>query len=375
VAKIRYGPTIADVRGSIGALSYSRNMADHYIATRSPRAASLTANATAARATLSAAAQAWRDLNSSQRTAWDALAADPPEIDYNPWAVQKYLTGFAWFVRVYTRQNSTSETLPTDPPADSQPTPPTITAATIATYGSADAASFITLTTPQPNLITNGGFEAPYTDGIAANWHVSGAAGLTPSQETVDVYAGAAAQKGIVIPSAQGAQFHSANISITTHAGYWISAATKVLTGRIAAIQVYSSGVGFITLCTNIANPEWMLRAIRSTAVAAGTYFMYTANYAAENASFLLDEFKITAPEYFILSAAINPSAGRQTPDHSYRLLHAGYSTTPTTISIGDALANLFGAYPAGWTLFLKLQRQTLSGLRSTPALFTTVTG
>jgi len=375
VAKIRYGPTIADVRGSIGALSYSRNMADHYIATRSPRAASLTANATTARATLSAAAQAWRDLNSSQRTAWNTLAATPPETDYDPWATQKYLTGFAWFVRVYARQNSTGETLPTDPPTDEQPDPPTITDATVAAYGSADDASYVTFTSPQPNLVPNGGFEAPYTGGVADQWTATNPARLTPSEETIDVYQGASAQKATFIAGVGWANLTSAYFPTIAHSGYWVSLATKIIANRLYNVNLYTTGGFYTNIFPPLTNPAWTLNTKLITPPATANSLIYATSISYDAATILFDACKITAPEHFILSAAINPSPGRQTPDHSYRLLHAGFSTTPTTISIGDALDATFGAYPAGWTLFLKLERQTISGLRSTPALFTTVTG
>lgn len=375
MAKIRYGPTIADVRGSIGALTYSRNTADHYIASRSPHAAPLTPNAIAARAILAAAAQAWRALTSSQRADWDTLAATPPEIDYDPWAIQKFLTGFAWFVRIYARQASTSETLPTAPPTDAQPTPPTITAAAIAPYGSINAASFITLTSPQPNLIANGGFEPPYTAGLANTWTKDAPADLVCTEETADVYAGASSQKGQVAAVAQTHWIRTPYFPLTTHPGHWFQCATKVLTNYLHRIYVISDGHALQQLYLNLTNPAWLLRYQLFTPNYNASHRLYVITYQSAAQAWLLDAFKLTAPEYFILSAAINPSAGRQTPDHSYRLLHAGYSTTPTTISIGNALANLFGAYPAGWTLFLKLERQSISGLRSTPALFTTVTG
>ena len=375
MAKIRYGPTIADVRGSVGPFTYTRNSAGHYIAQRSTKVSGLTARAVAARATLAAAAQAWRALSNVERIGWGTLAAAPPEIDYDPWAVQKFLSGFGWFVRIYTRQVSTSETLPTIAPTDGQPTPPWIWHATIAPYGSPNASSYVTFMSPQPNLIPNGGFEPPYITGLAHDWVIVNSARVIVSEESADVFAGNASQKVAIIIGDSSCSLKSAAFNLTTHPGHWISIASKVLAGRISVIRTLTPGVIFTNHWTNINNNTWIVRTTLHTPPSAGASYLYVTNYDAASGTCLLDAFKITAPEYFILSAAVSPSPGRQTPDQSYRLLHAGYSTTPTTISIGDALAALLGAYPAGWTVFLKLARQTISGLRSAPVLFTTTTG
>ena len=375
MAKIRYGPTIADVRGSVGPFTYTRNTAGHYIAQRSTKVSGLTARAVAARATLAAAAQAWRALTAVERIAWGTLAAVPPEIDYDPWAVQKFLSGFGWFVRIYTRQVSTSETLPTIPPTDAQPTPPTITAATIAAYGSPNGSSYVTFTSPQPNLIPNGGWEPPYTNGLAASWWRAVDADFVTTEENVDVAEGLAAQRVACTASATIKRIYGAAFTVTVHPGYWFSCATKFISGQLGRLDLVTADGFEEGLFVGITNPGWLYRSVLWTPHWAGAAYIRTTTFGDETNEYLLDGFKFTAPEYFILSAAVAPSPGRQTPDQSYRLLHAGYSTTPTIISIGDALAALLGAYPAGWTVFLKLARQTISGLRSAPVLFTTTTG
>ena len=375
MAILRFGPTVADVRGSLDALTYSRNTGAHYLASRSFHARAITANQAAARVTLAAAAAAWRDLDSAQRTAWDVLAATPPEIDYDPWAVQKYLTGFAWFVRIHTRQNSTSETLPTDPPTDAQPTPPTITAATIAPYGSANASSYITFNRTQTSIITNGGFEPPYVSGVADGWAVRGFPNSVGEEETAAPYAGASSQRVYCLDWAGYPGIQQINAHVFTARTYTYTIAVKTESNRLSYFKIDHPVGSHTYILSNLTPAAWTLYTGQFTPTGTGASIIQAINTPAQAATWLLDSLAVFPPEFLILSAAINPSPGRQTPDHSYRLLHAGYSTTPTTISIGDALANLFGAYPAGWTVFLKLERQTISGLRSTPALFTTTTG
>jgi len=375
MARLKFGPAIEDVRGSTGSYTFSRNLAGAYLAARAHPLSKTSALTTAAQATFSAATHAWRLLTTEQRAAWDTLAADPPELDYDPWAVQSFRSGYSWFVRIYIRQHTTAETLSNDPPTDAQPTPPTITAATIAPYGSPNPSSYVTFTSPQPNLIPNGEFETPYINGLAHDWSNYHPTTMTPSQETSDPYEGSSAQKGISISANDWPQITSQFFPLTTHPGYWISCASKILTNRLTYINLMSDTYVHDWLWSVLTNSQWLLRHRLYTPASNQPYLITTGNAPYDPATWLLDAFKLTAPEYLILSAAAVPSAGRKPPDYSYNLLHSAYSTTPTTISIGDSLAQHFGAYPPGWTIHFKLARQSLSGLRSLPATFSALTG
>jgi hypothetical protein len=375
MAKIRFGPTIEDIRGSAGPINYSRNTAAHYIAQRATKTAPATTAATTARATFAAASQAWRALTPAQRTDWNALAAAPPENDYDPWAVQKFCTGFTWFVRVYTRQVATTETPPTDPPTDAQPDPPTITAATIAAYGSTNQSSYLAYTTPATNYIENPDLEAPYTAGKADTWLCTAVLDPYLSEETADLYNGASAQKCANPGNIAANRFRSATFTLPAATRFHLLYANKILTSHISYIRLYTVADGDISVESHLHERPWtpVLYPFTTTIETTGYFGPYQSNVSA--GTWLLDDTAIRPAEHFILSAAINPSPGRQTPDHAYRILYAGPPPSASRLFIGDALVTLFGAYPAGWTVFLKLARQSISGLRSTPVLFTTTTG
>ena len=372
--KIRFGPFIEDARGALGAFYLSRNTAAHTMSAichRQPHISPLTA---LARANFTTVTQAWRALSAAQRADWNTLAATPPETDLDPWDETSPRTGFSWFVRVALRQLSVAQDLPTAPPADAQPDPPTINSVTLAPFGSANSASFVDFSTPLPNLIPNGALEAPYTAGVADQWTVTVPAQLTPTEETVDVYQGASAQKATVTTGPSAPIIRSAALTIDSTNQHAFSCAYKVLSNKINTIALLSPGPLYTVIYSTLTNPAWTPTETLITPPATGTSYIYIQTNPSTTATYLLDAFSLTAPIFYVLSAALETSPGRQTPARNYKILASGYPDTPTKLYIGDAITAAFGAYPPNWTLHFKLASQTLTGIRSTHVTTTEIT-
>lgn len=109
-------------------------------------------------------------------------------------------------------------------------------------------------------LVTNGDFEGPYSDGVAAGWAESDTGDvLTLSEETTDVYAGSSCQK-YTRTSATPANIYLYQSGIALSAGtvYRLSFAAKVLAGAIGKIHLLGSTNGSQNLLTeDITDATW----------------------------------------------------------------------------------------------------------------------
>jgi hypothetical protein len=63
----------------------------------------------------------WRDLSEAQRSAWAALAADPPEPDYNRFGELITLTGLQWYTRCNSRLLAAGQDTIDDAPTGDRP--------------------------------------------------------------------------------------------------------------------------------------------------------------------------------------------------------------------------------------------------------------
>jgi hypothetical protein len=97
MARIIYSALVDSIRGSIQGTTFQRNAYGHTVKGKPNMVNPNTTRQNARKRTFSAAAQAWRDLTSGQRSAWDAYAnAFPIPSRQNPSA---YLSGLAAFTR------------------------------------------------------------------------------------------------------------------------------------------------------------------------------------------------------------------------------------------------------------------------------------
>lgn len=116
MAKILFGNVVGDARGSVGAITYSRNTAGAYTRQRVSPVQPRTPRQLEVRAAFSSATQGWNALTDGQREAWKSFAASHPVLDVfnNP----VILSGIAFYTRVTINLTTAGLALLTDPPGD-----------------------------------------------------------------------------------------------------------------------------------------------------------------------------------------------------------------------------------------------------------------
>jgi hypothetical protein len=120
MAKFTAGPTVGQVSGSVGGLTFSHNRGGQYMRRRAVPVTSTTPAALAAKATLADATAAFQSLTANQRLAWKEWALSNPVTDSLGQRIT--LTGHAAYVGNRARMVRAALTPLTSPPTD--PTPP-----------------------------------------------------------------------------------------------------------------------------------------------------------------------------------------------------------------------------------------------------------
>lgn len=101
MAKILYGPMIAEARGKLGGSVFSRNSYGGYIRAKTSPVQPRTPEQMSIRAAFTAISQAWRNtLSTTQRAAWDDYAKQTPMSDR--FGNKILLTGATMFLRYNT---------------------------------------------------------------------------------------------------------------------------------------------------------------------------------------------------------------------------------------------------------------------------------
>lgn len=121
MAKFSPGPAVAEVRGSVGGTTFSRNRYGAYMRFRAQPTVSTTSYATAAKARMTAATQAWQGLTASQKASWNHWALSNPIT--GSLGEPQILTGHAAYVGLHVRALLAVETPLTDPPINPAPLP------------------------------------------------------------------------------------------------------------------------------------------------------------------------------------------------------------------------------------------------------------
>lgn len=121
MAVVKFVSPVEDLRGTIGGVTYSRNASRAYCKTWGAQPYKRTSSQSTARNNLAQGITGWRDLTDGQRTAWAALAASPPEIDYDRWGTQVFLSGLQWYTRIASRLLRVGRALDPDPPVGLRP--------------------------------------------------------------------------------------------------------------------------------------------------------------------------------------------------------------------------------------------------------------
>lgn len=121
MAKFTPGPAVAEVRGSVGGTTFSRNRYGAYMRFRAKPTVSTTEYATLAKARMTAATQAWQELTAAQRLAWNQFGREHPIV--GSLGMPQAPTGHAAFVGVHIRCAIMGLAAPTVPPITPPPAP------------------------------------------------------------------------------------------------------------------------------------------------------------------------------------------------------------------------------------------------------------
>ena len=136
MALVKLGETIIGLRGTIGGLTFSANKNGPYCKKLVVPVATRTILQSVMRSRFAAIRADWSACTPEQVAAWEALAADPPEVDYNPFGEIIYLSGSAWHMRVNMRRLEAGDEIERDCPENTPVVPPVSFGLTI--YPSSD---------------------------------------------------------------------------------------------------------------------------------------------------------------------------------------------------------------------------------------------
>ena len=100
MARIQYGPSIADIAGSIGGVSFQRNTSGAIARSRISPAISRTNNLLNGPISVFNLTQSWRFLSPSDIDSWNAFAA--AHTRENKFGKTVQLSGFQWYISVNT---------------------------------------------------------------------------------------------------------------------------------------------------------------------------------------------------------------------------------------------------------------------------------
>lgn len=116
MATVKFGPTVIGIRGTIGGVTFSANSTSTYAKQWSRPPTSRTSKQIQTRNSLVEISLMWTDLAAATKTDWNNYAAAPGEEDYDPWGVQRFLSGFQWFCRAQQRRATLAMVNPGDFP-------------------------------------------------------------------------------------------------------------------------------------------------------------------------------------------------------------------------------------------------------------------
>jgi len=126
MARIKFGPIVVGIRGTLAGSTFSQNGAGAYVRAWARGANPRTPAQQQIRSNLTAGATAWRALTDLQRQAWNTFAADPAQAQTDPFGEFYYLSGFQWYVRINSLLALVERSPRSDPPTLPVPDAPTI---------------------------------------------------------------------------------------------------------------------------------------------------------------------------------------------------------------------------------------------------------
>lgn len=126
MALIKFGPTVVGVRGTVGGLTFSANLASPYIKAWSPPINRRSTRQSDSRATFGNFATSWGGLSQSERDDWDDYANDAAQELTNSLGENYFTSGFSWYIKINTQLTLAGRASRDDAPTATRPAAPTI---------------------------------------------------------------------------------------------------------------------------------------------------------------------------------------------------------------------------------------------------------
>lgn len=141
MALCKFGPTVVGLRGTIGGLTFSASKSGPYVKSWSRGSTHQGPVQDLVRGQLASMGSLWSALSDGERAAWDAFAAAPNELDYDPFGDLYSLSGYAWYVRAAIRRALVGLPVSSTPPSGAAAT--AVTGLTLALHPTTSASSYL----------------------------------------------------------------------------------------------------------------------------------------------------------------------------------------------------------------------------------------
>jgi len=146
MAIVKLQSPIAGIRGKYGGMVFSANGSGAYVRQWSYPTSPNSVAQIEKRGWLTTIRHGWGALTQAKIDVWDALAAAPPELDYNSLGDQIWLSGSAWHTRVNMRRLQCGLAYEDDAPANVAVNPPVTFGLTVYEYDFTARADLLTYT-------------------------------------------------------------------------------------------------------------------------------------------------------------------------------------------------------------------------------------
>lgn len=136
MARVKFGPSLVGIRGTVGGLTFSANASSAYVKAWRRPVSKKTALQQVPRAIVSGAGVQWRALTDGQRSDWNTWAADAAQVLYDAFGDPYFISGWMWFVTLSQWAALAGQAVPGSAPTSLRPVQPTITSVAVATASS-----------------------------------------------------------------------------------------------------------------------------------------------------------------------------------------------------------------------------------------------
>ncbi len=121
MALIKLGPTVVDIRGTVGGLTFSRSKPGSWVRPWSRPVDPKEPRQQLSRVFQGATVRAWSNLSPAHQLEWDLFAADPQQELFNRFGEPYQASGFQWFVMINRWRRTVGQGITNQPPPSGRP--------------------------------------------------------------------------------------------------------------------------------------------------------------------------------------------------------------------------------------------------------------